>query len=331
MAGNMKVAIAGASGIGRHHAKWYNMLGCEVVGFWGRSEESCRATEKVLGDLFGFRGKGYQDLEQLLEREKPDLVDVCTPNELHYECALRSLEAGCHVLCEKPVVWQDEQQPEILLEKGRNLVESAQSRDLRFGVCTQYAASLPHYLKLYESACGKLKKIASFYAEMESMGGDRRRSASEMWIDMAPHPLSLILKWMPTGAIVRESLQVAFKGGEARCTFGFAHGREVCRCEVIVRDVSAGDSVRRFGVNDFIVDIAGRTGIDGIYQTVLAHGDREVWGDDLMYLLIAQFVESIKDPRITPLATGKIGLRNLELQQQVMQFAFSQNRDGRDG
>ena len=156
------------------------------------------------------------------------------------------------------------------------------------------------------------------------MGGDRRRSASEMWIDMAPHPLSLILKWMPTGAIVRESLQVAFKGGEARCTFGFAHRREVCRCEVIVRDVSAGDSVRRFGVNDFIVDISGRPGVDGIFRTVLAHGDREVWGDDLMYLLIAQFVESIKDSRITPLATGKIGLRNLELKQQVMQFAFSQ-------
>ena len=69
-------------------------------------------------------------------------------------------------------------------------------------------------------------------------------------------------------------------------------------------------------------------GIDGIYQTVLAHGDREVWGDDLMYLLIAQFIQSIKDPQTTPLATGEIGLRNLELQQQVMQFAFSQNRDG---
>ena len=133
---------------------------------------------------------------------------------------------------------------------------------------------------------------------------------------------------MPAGAIVKESLQVEFKGGEARCTFEFVHGQEVCRCEVIVRDVSAGAPVRRFGVNDFIVDIAGRTGSDGIYQTVLAHGDREVWGDDLMYLLIAQFIEAIKEPQTTPLAAGEIGLRNLELQQQVLQFAFSQNRDG---
>ena len=58
MAGKMKVAIAGASGIGRHHAKWYNMAGCEIVGFWGRSEESCSETEKVLKELFGIRRKG---------------------------------------------------------------------------------------------------------------------------------------------------------------------------------------------------------------------------------------------------------------------------------
>ena len=160
---------------------------------------------------------------------------------------------------------------------------------------------------------------------MESVGLAHRRSANEMWIDMAPHPLSLILKWMPMGAIVTDSLQVEFTGGEAGSRFEFADGQEICRCEIIVRDISAGDLVRRFGVNDFVVEFEGRTGSDGIYQTVLRHGNREVWGDDFMCLLIAQFVQSIKEPRTTPLATGETGLRNLELQLQIMQFAHSQS------
>ena len=42
MARSVKVAIAGASGIGKHHAKWHYEAGSEVVGFLGRDEERCK-------------------------------------------------------------------------------------------------------------------------------------------------------------------------------------------------------------------------------------------------------------------------------------------------
>ena len=44
----LRVAIAGASGIGKHHAKWFHRGGAQVVGFLGRSRESVAATERVL-------------------------------------------------------------------------------------------------------------------------------------------------------------------------------------------------------------------------------------------------------------------------------------------
>src|SRR3954465_4223723 len=43
------------------------------------------------------------DWRRVLEREDVDLVDVCTPGDTHAEIAIAALEAGKHVLCEKPL------------------------------------------------------------------------------------------------------------------------------------------------------------------------------------------------------------------------------------
>jgi predicted dehydrogenase len=45
------------------------------------------------------------DAAELLRRDDVDLVDVCTPSQTHFELAWGALEAGKHVLCEKPVAY----------------------------------------------------------------------------------------------------------------------------------------------------------------------------------------------------------------------------------
>src|ERR1700710_1740722 len=45
------------------------------------------------------------DAHELLDRADIDLVDVCTPSHTHFELAWAALEAGKHVLCEKPVAY----------------------------------------------------------------------------------------------------------------------------------------------------------------------------------------------------------------------------------
>jgi predicted dehydrogenase len=44
----------------------------------------------------------YTNFEEMLDREKPDLVSIVTPPDLHHPMALAALERGIHVLCEKP-------------------------------------------------------------------------------------------------------------------------------------------------------------------------------------------------------------------------------------
>ncbi len=316
----LRVAIAGASGIGKHHAKWFHRVGAQVVGFLGRSRESVAATERVLGDIVPFAGRGYWDLDRLLTEEAPDVVDVCLPNEAHFDSVKCALERGCHVLCEKPLVWHADGAEQTQMQ-ARALVDLARQTNLHLGVCTQYAAAQPYYRQLYEKARGSLATRESFYAEMETLARGRCRSAKEVWIDMAPHPLSMLLAWMPDGVIEPASLQVVSGSGEVRARFSFADAKGSCRCEIVVRDLHTGQPLRRFGVNGFLVDCTGRSAPDGTYCSVLSTGESELIGDDFMSLLIARFAEAAMQPELAPLVSGEVGLRNLELQLQILQSA----------
>lgn len=47
--------------------------------------------------------KVYADYKEMLKKEKLDVVDVCTPNGVHCPATVAALEAGCHVITEKPM------------------------------------------------------------------------------------------------------------------------------------------------------------------------------------------------------------------------------------
>jgi len=46
--------------------------------------------------------EAYSDVDEMLERVKPDIVSICTPNAFHHDLTVKSLRAGADVICEKP-------------------------------------------------------------------------------------------------------------------------------------------------------------------------------------------------------------------------------------
>jgi len=194
MAPQLRAAIIGASGMGKYHAEWLHRLGCKVVGFAGSSKQSVAQTADMLADVFPFEGAGYTDIARMLETEHPDLVSVASPNELHYEHVMLVLEYGPHVMCEKPLVHDWNKTDEQLLAEAQEMTKAAQAAGVVAAVNTQYVAAAEAYRDLAAQA-GVAELISpprSFFMQMESRGNSDGTDYEQIWIDLAPHPLSVM-------------------------------------------------------------------------------------------------------------------------------------------
>ena len=94
----MRVAVVG-TGMGQHHLRSAKETpGVERVAAVDIDEQ--RLNESC--DKWGIEHR-YTSLEEMLDRETPDVVGVATPNHTHREVAVTALAAGAHVFCEKPM------------------------------------------------------------------------------------------------------------------------------------------------------------------------------------------------------------------------------------
>lgn len=65
----------------------------------------------------------YSNLGEMIEKEKPDLVDICTPPQTHVRLAVEAMDRGCHVLIEKPMALTVAECDKIVEASKRNGVK----------------------------------------------------------------------------------------------------------------------------------------------------------------------------------------------------------------
>ncbi len=124
----LKAAIIGTGFMGRAHTEGLRRLGnVEVAGVAARTAGQARrfADELSIGRATG-------DYRDFLADPTIDAVHICTPNALHFPMASAAMEAGKHVLCEKPLAASAAEAKEMVrLARAKNLANCT-FHNLRF-------------------------------------------------------------------------------------------------------------------------------------------------------------------------------------------------------
>nr|WP_294691751.1 Gfo/Idh/MocA family oxidoreductase [uncultured Friedmanniella sp.] len=113
MTTSKRVAILGAGMIGEVHRRAAVLAGAQVVGVMASSPERSRQVAEAWG-----AEQAYRDIDEVAASDV-DAVHICTPNASHVPFAVQLMEAGKHVLCEKPlgVSLADAQQAAAVAER----------------------------------------------------------------------------------------------------------------------------------------------------------------------------------------------------------------------
>ncbi|MDU0969185.1 MAG: Gfo/Idh/MocA family oxidoreductase [Actinomycetaceae bacterium] len=99
----------------------------EVVGFCNRNPDRAEVAKAQYGSEDAYVTTDYRDL---LADDSLDVIHVCTANATHCEITCAALEAGKHVLCEKPMA--------ITGEDARKMLETAKRTGKKLSVGFQY-------------------------------------------------------------------------------------------------------------------------------------------------------------------------------------------------
>lgn len=91
----LKVALVGVGGIsGAHIPAWEERRDAELVALCDiRAEQMEKYKNKHC----------YTDFDEMLKNERIDILDICLPTYLHAEFAIKAMNMGINVICEKPV------------------------------------------------------------------------------------------------------------------------------------------------------------------------------------------------------------------------------------
>lgn len=191
---NPRIGVIGCGGIatGKHLPSLAALENVQIIAFSDINRDcAAKAAQE-----FGPAGAAvYTDYRELLKDKTIDLVHICTPNRSHCEITVAALEAGKHVMCEKPMA--------ITAAEARKMVEAAKrtGKKLTIGYQNRFRSDSQYLYKLCRH--GDLGEI--YFAKAHAL----RRRAVPTWgvflneteqgggplIDIGTHALDLTL-WM---------------------------------------------------------------------------------------------------------------------------------------
>jgi UDP-N-acetyl-2-amino-2-deoxyglucuronate dehydrogenase len=150
-----KLALVGAGVIGKHHGQVISQLAdrVELVAVADTQPDRAAALAKERG------GRPYGSLAEALAAEEIDVVVVCTPTGRHGEVAIEALNAGKHVIVEKPA--------EITVAKTDEIIKAQQHAGTLVTVISQHRFDPATETAVAAIARGELGRLTSGIASID--------------------------------------------------------------------------------------------------------------------------------------------------------------------
>ena len=130
-------AVIGSGLIGTVHLEALRRIGVRVTGLLEASPELGARRAGELG-----LPRAYGSLDEVLADPAVQVVHVTSPNELHHRQAKQVLEAGRHVVCEKPLAMTTAESAELVALAASSGLVNAVNFNIRFYPLNQHVASL---------------------------------------------------------------------------------------------------------------------------------------------------------------------------------------------
>ncbi len=218
----LRLGAIGAGGFGLFALQQFLQApGTELVGIAGTNPVAAQA----MAQRFGARDFG--EAETLLARPEIDLVYIATPPFLHFAQARATLEAGKHVICEKPLA--------LTVAQADELLALAHARGL---LCI--ANLMQRYNPLFDAVRGLIESRAlgeclhgSFenYAADEGLAAEHwfwdRTKSGGIFIEHGVHFFDLFAGWLGAGEVLAAQRVLRPGSGleeQVQCTARYANG-----------------------------------------------------------------------------------------------------------
>jgi predicted dehydrogenase len=164
--------------MGQHHARVYDQIASTELA--GVVDADSKVGARIART---YHTKAYQNHRRMLDDVQPDIVTVAVPTARHRDIALDALEAGCHVLIEKPIAATEDQALE-LIERAQSL-----GRKLMVGHIVRFDPAV-QALKIRLEA-GELGRVFQVRCRRLGPFPPRIRDVGVV-IDLATHDLDMI-------------------------------------------------------------------------------------------------------------------------------------------
>ena len=181
----LKVGLVGVGNIsGAHIPSWKKLEGVSLVALCDIRPERMDKYEDV---------RKYTDFDEMLENEELDILDICLPTFMHADFAVKAMEKGINVLCEKPISLKQEDVKRVYETAQKNNVKFMVAQVLRFWPEYVYLKSVYDSGEFGKLLSGTMTRLSAFPGwSWDDWMRDERRSG---WVpyDLHIHDLDFMV------------------------------------------------------------------------------------------------------------------------------------------